>query len=179
MKKGLCGYYDIECIGADGQVRWSEKNVENAVYDEGEQLILDLALRAATTVTWYIGLLRDSLAAAPAETVTLTTLPVSPNEPVNATSPGYSARGTVLRDGTASGWPTLALDSGDYMATSKTVSWTASGDWLSPIKWMFLTTASATPQDTTGKVVSIAQLSANRTVLNGDTLNVTYKLKLQ
>jgi hypothetical protein len=175
MSNSFAGVYSVECVGADGALKWSEE-CDNAVFDEGEQLILDLALRGASLGSWYMGLLKTSLTPTPAETSTLATLPVSTHEPINATEPGYT-RGAIARDSTASGWPTLALSSGDFEATTKVVSFTASGNWTGSIRWLFLTTDS-TVQGTTGKLVSLAQLSADRTLLSGDTLNVTYKLKL-
>lgn len=173
------GTWDVQCHDKDGNLLWTDK-VENAVYDEGEFAILDIAFRAGTApANWYFGLLRNSLAAAPAETATLAAgagnIAVPTNEAINATEAGY-ARILVERSNT--GWPTLALSGGDYQLTSKSVVWTASGNWPTPIRWLFVTTI-ATSQDTTGKLISLAQLSADRTLGNGDTLTVTYSLKLQ
>lgn len=120
------GYYHVECRDSDGNLKW-EEDAPNALMDEGEFLILDVALRNGTAPTnYFIGLLKTSLSSMPAETTTLAGLPVSTHEPTNANEPGYDARRQVNRDATANGWPTLALASGDYQATSKAVSWTAS-----------------------------------------------------
>lgn len=171
------GVYDVKCFDKDGNLKW-EESCDNAVYDGGEQLILDIALRgAAAPASWYIGLLKNSLTALPAETTTMTGLTLATNEPASGTEPGY-ARQAVNRDATAGGWPTLALDAGDYMATSRTVTFTASGAWTGTIRHMFLTTTSPTA-DATGVLVSAAQLSQDRLLANGDSLNVTYRLKLQ
>lgn len=171
------GVYHVECYGSDGNMKWTE-DAPNALYDEGEFMILDVALRGGTApANFFIGLLKNSLATAPVETSTLASLPVSTHEPTNATEPGYAARQQVNRDATASGWPTLVLNSGDHQATSKTVSWTASANWTGTLRWIFLTSIT-TVADTTGKLFSLAQLSADRTLLSGDTLQVTYSLKL-
>jgi hypothetical protein len=165
-------------VNSRNELLW-EETATNALFDEGEFAILDIALRGGTApANWFIGLLKNSLASAPAETTTLTTLTTATYELTNASDPGYTARQQVNRDGTAAGWPTLALDVGDYKATSKTVSWTASGNWTDTVRWIFLTTVGTIP-DATGKFISLAQLSADRTLLNGDTLNITYSLKMQ
>ena len=173
------GFYHVRCYDKDGNLKW-EENAENAVFDEGEQSILDVYFRGATAPTsFFIGLLKNSLATIPVETTTMGTLTVATHEPTNATEPGYSARQTVNRDGTAAGWPTLALNSGDYQVTSKVVSWTASANWTGTIRWLFMTTGSATVGNTTGLLLSVSQLSADRLLLSGDQLQITYNIKLQ
>lgn len=174
------GEYLVKCYDKDGNLKWSEV-AHNALMNEGEFMILDVALRNGTApAEFYIGLYKNTLAALPAETSTLASLNTAgPYELTNASDAGYSARQTIARDATSSGWPTLALNSGDYMATSKTVSWAATANWADTIRWIFLTTASAVPANTTGKLISIAQLTADRLLLDGDTLDITYTLKLQ
>ena len=76
------------------------------------------------------------------------------------------------------GWPTLTLNSGDFQATTTQESWTASGNWGDTVRWIVITTV-ASVTDTTGKLYVVAQLSADRTLANGDTLNITYNLKQQ
>jgi hypothetical protein len=173
------GFYHVECYDKDGNLKWSE-DAQNALMDEGEFAILDIALRGGTApANWFIGLMKNTLTVLPAETSTLASLNTAgPYELTNASDAGYSARQQVNRDATASGWPTLSLNGGDYQATSKTVTWTATGNWADTVRWLFLTTI-VTVGDTTGKLISLAQLSADRTLLSGDSLNITYNLKLQ
>jgi hypothetical protein len=175
------GWYDVRCFDAEGNLKW-EECAKNKLMDEGEQSILDVYLRGATAPTnFFIGLLKTTAGAneaAIAETQTLSGLPVSTHEPTNTNEPGYSSRLQVNRDNSANGWPTLALDTGDYKATSKLVSWTASGAWAGTIRFMFLTT-NGTVGDTTGKLLSVAQFATDRTLASGDRLEVTYNLKLQ
>jgi hypothetical protein len=175
------GVYHLECYDKDGNLKWSE-DAENALFDEGEFMILDVALRAGTAPAQFnIGLFKSTLAA-PAETSTLSALKTGTNyELTDAANAGYgttTARKQVNRDATANGWPTLSLNAGDYQATGKTVSWTATGNWADTVRWIFMTNQ-PDATDLTGKLYSVAQLSADRTLLNGDTLNVTYSLKLQ
>lgn len=173
------GSYRVECYDRDGNLKWAE-DCENALFDEGEFAILDIALRGGTApASWYIGLMKNTLASSPAESSTLASLAgAGPYELTNGTDPGYSARQPVARDATAAGWPTLVLDSGDYQATSVTVQWTAGSDWGDTVRWMFLTTV-GTVGDTTGKLISLAQLSRDRLLAASDVLKITYNLKLQ
>jgi hypothetical protein len=53
-----------------------------------------------------------------------------------ATSFGY-ARITLAQNNTD--WPTVALDAGDTLMTSKTVTWTASGGTIGPYARVFMT----------------------------------------
>lgn len=163
--KGWQGIFEFRCIGSDGTLKWAEAR-HNALIDEGEQQILDVYLRgAAAPAGFYLGL--TSMATL-GETTTLATLT---NEPAGN---GY-ARQAINRDATADGWPTLALDSGDYQATGKTVTFTASGAGFGPVDKAFM----ATTSDATGKLVSFTALSQSRTLAAGDTLQVTYRVKLQ
>lgn len=156
------GVFQLACYDSAGRLKWTE-TAHNALADEGEQWILDTFLRGATApTTFYLRLWNDT----PAETDTIATLTGEPS------GYGYSAK-EVERSNT--GWPTLALDSGDYQATSKTVTWTASGGTIGPVTYITLTTSS----DSSGKLISYAALSTTRTLASGDSLQATYKLKMQ
>ncbi len=156
------GEFHLVCRDADGAVKWTEI-ARNALADEGEQLFLDVALRGATApANTYLRLYNDT----PAETDTLATLTGEPS------GNGYSAQALTSND---TGWPTLALDSGDYMATSAAKTFTASGGTIGPVTYLAL----ATTSDNTGKLISYAALSATRTLTAGDSLQVTYRLKMQ
>ena len=173
------GNYHVSCHDKDGNLKW-EEDAPNALFDEGEFGILDIALRGGTApASWYIGLMKNTLSVLPAETSTLASLNTAgPFELSSAANNGYTARQPVARDATASGWPTLSLNSGDYQATSAQVSFTAGANWGDVIRWVFLTTVAAA-SETTGKLYSLAQLSADRTLLSGDILRITYSLKMQ
>lgn len=156
------GVYQFDCYGQDGQLKWSETQ-HNALTNEGQQEMLGVYLQGATAPTAYaIGLSSMTFAKT-------TGYAGITNEP---SGNGY-ARQTVNRDGTASGWPTLALDSGDYKATAKVVSFVASGGSIGPVTSAFLVSA------TNNKLVSYTALSQSRTLADGDTLQVTYSVKLQ
>jgi len=58
--KSQCGNYTIQCLKADGSVRWSE-DFSNMVVDQGLQHELDVVFKGATaSSTWYFGLLNAS-----------------------------------------------------------------------------------------------------------------------
>ncbi|HEU4752649.1 MAG TPA: hypothetical protein VFU47_06025, partial [Armatimonadota bacterium] len=65
---------------------------------------------------------------------------------------------------------TLSQVSGDYRATSSTVTFTATGTWTSATA-MFLCTVSA---GTAGKLLASVALAATRSLVNGDTLQVSF-----
>lgn len=156
------GVFQLACYDASGALKWQE-TAHNALADEGEQYFLGVGLRGTTmAANTYLRLFNDT----PAETDTLSTLTGEPS------GSGYSAQ-TLSSD--ATGWPTLGLDSGDYQATSATKTFTASGGTIGPVTYLVL----ATSTDGTGKLLSYAALSTSRTLSDGDSLNVTYKLKMQ
>lgn len=158
------GSMTFRCYDAQGNLKWEEIDRPNSLADEGEYLFLDVTLRNGTAPSNYFLRLYN---ATPGETSTLGGL--STYEP---TANGYAAQ-TVERNTT--GWPALALDTGDFQATSKTVTFSASGGSWGPVTYCIL----ATTTDNTGKLVSYVQLSTPRTLATGESLQVTYKLKLQ
>jgi hypothetical protein len=157
------GSMDFRCFDKYGNLKWEELNRPNSLADEGEYMFLDVALRNGTAPSnYYLRLFNDT----PVETDTLGSLTGEP------TGNGYAAQ-TVERNTT--GWPTLALDSGDYRATSSTETFTASGGSWGPVTYCVL----ATTTDSSGKLVSYIALSQSRTLASGESLQVTYRLKLQ
>ena len=131
---------------------------QNAVADEGEQLVLDVILRGATAPTSFFLRLSNST---PTETSTLGGL-------TEVSGTGYAAI-TINRNTTD--WPTLALVSGDYKATMLTKTFTATGTWTTA-NYIYL----ATTSNNTGKLFSYSALSTARTLVNGDTLAVDYSV---
>lgn len=138
--------------------------LENSLANQGEQAMLDAYLRGAAGPTnFYFGLYNDT----PVATDTLASL-------VNEVSGTGYARIQVTRDNT--GWPTLALDSGDYKATSATKTFTAGGTWTDATVLVLNSDAAS---GTSGVLVAYVSLSATRTLQNGDTLDVDIAVKLQ
>jgi len=156
------GEFTLVCYDSSGQVKWQEVAYNNLA-DEGEQWFLDTFLRGASgPTTFYLRLWNDT----PAETDAISNLTGEPS------GNGYSAK-EVERSNT--GWPTLTTDVGDYQATSKSVTWTASGGTIGPVTYITLCTSS----NSSGKLISYAALSTTRTLLAGDSLSATYKIKQQ
>lgn len=166
------GWFDVE---------WTingEKFVErayNQLYDQGEQDLLEVFFRAASAPTTFnIGLLKTAYSITETHTMT----EVAAQELTNASDGGYSARQVVTRDGT--GWPTSALQGGDWQLTSAQVTWTATGAWSDTASYMFLMSGgTTTPGNTTGRILAVAALSPARQLQAvNDTLKVTYSVKL-
>jgi hypothetical protein len=156
------GVFHLIHRAADGAVLW-EGDVENSLADGGESTFLDCTLRATNCpTTYYLRLFNDT----PVETDTLSDLTGEPS------GNGYVAK-ELTRNST--GWPTLALDSGDYQATSATVTFEASGGSWGPVTYLVFATSS----DNTGVLMNYGALSTSRTLADGETLQMTYKLKLQ
>jgi hypothetical protein len=159
------GKWDFRHLDKDGKVIWEALDQVNFLADEGEYAMLDVFLRAGTAPSGYfIRLCNDT----PVETDTLADITGEPPGTYN-----YAAQ-AVARDATAAGWPTLALDSGDHMATSKTVTFTATGGVIGPVTYAFL----ATTSNNTGKHIASVALSTSRTLADGESLQVTMKVKL-
>ena len=155
------GVYHFECRDSAGALKWQETR-HNALANEGQQEMLAVYLQGTTAPTAYaIGLSSMTFA----KTTGYAGITGEPS------GNGY-ARQTINRDGTAAGWPTLALDTGDFKATSKTVTYTSSGT-IGPVTSAFLVSA------TNNKLISYTALSTSRTLASGDTLQVTYAVKLQ
>lgn len=156
------GVFYLVCHDATGKVKWTDI-AHNNLADEGEQWLLDTFLRgAAGPATFYLRVWNDT----PAETDAISNLSGEPS------GNGYSAKEVERSD---TGWPTLAIDSGDYQAVSKSVTWTASGGSIGPVTYITLCTSS----DASGKLISYAALSATRTLAAGDSLTATYRIKQQ
>lgn len=136
---------------------------ENSLADEGEEDVLDVYYRNATApTTFYLALYNDT----PVDTDTLASLTGEPS------GSGY-ARIEIERSGT--GFTSLALDSGDFQLTSKTVTFTASGGSIGPVTHAVLTTVAS---GTSGLLLNYVALSTSRTLADGESMNCTMKIKL-
>lgn len=131
--------------------------------DRGHQEMLDEYFRAATAPSnFLVALVNDTVVG------TDDWADISAQQ---QTGTGYSQQ-AINRDGTASGWPTLALDSSEMQIIGKQVTFTATGaDWIA-------TTA----------IVVLANLATDRLLLysnipsitlgNGESILATPKFKL-
>src|SRR4249920_2176655 len=161
------GRYEVECIGADGKLKWRD-TIENVVATVGKNLALDTFLAgAAYTVTGpFMGLISSTSYSAVAAADTMTSH-AGWLEAGGANAPTYSGnRKTAAWSAAASG--AKALSAALVYAITSTGT----------IKGAFLTygpSASATKDDTGGTLWSAGTFSTrDKTVVNGDTLSVSY-----
>jgi hypothetical protein len=154
---GVTGHYDVQCVGPDGQVKWID-SIENLVVTVGKNDLLDKYFAgSAYTAAWYMGLVDG------------------------ASSPTYAAGDTLASH---AGWTESTAYSGTNRAT---VAWnSASAGSKASTATSFSINATATiagalltvtqvRATTTGVLYSAGSFSGgNRSVANGDTLNVTY-----
>jgi len=146
---------------SDGKTLW-EEDIQNTLVNEGEKNVLNSYFRnTESPTTFYARLCRDSLI----ESSTLNTIS---NEP--SSTYGY-APCTIERS--ATGWPTIEVDSLDWRVVSKEISWTASGGDIGPVNTCFLATSS----DNTGLLIAYLNLPVERTILDGDTLYAYLRVK--
>lgn len=156
------GHYEVECIGADGQVRWTD-TIPNLVTTGGKNDALDKYLAgSAYTAAWYLGLIDATgyTAVAAADT--------SASHAGWAESSAYSqaARPTAA-------W---AVASAGSKAFSSAASFSINAG--ATIKGCFLI-SNGTKGGVTGILYSAGLFSGgDKVVQNGDTLNVSYTASL-
>lgn len=156
------GVYTVECIGADGQVRWTE-TIDNLVTTQGKNDALDKYLAgSAYTAAWYLGLIDST---------------------------GYTAVAAGNTAASHTGWtentgysqanrPTAAwaAASAGSKALSSAASFSISAD--ATVKGCFLV-SSNTKGGTAGILYSAGLFTGgDKVVQNGDTLNVSYTASL-
>jgi hypothetical protein len=156
------GRYVVECVGADGQVKWRD-GFANLVTTVGKNDALDKYLAGSSyTAAWYVGL-------------------------INATS--YSAVAAGDTAASHAGWLEFA---GYSEATRPAAAWSAASAGAkalsSPASFSITSGATvkgailisnSTKSGTTGVLYSAGLFTGgDRAVVNGDTLNVSYVASL-
>lgn len=153
----LGGRYRVECVGADGQVKWVDY-IDNLVTTVGKNDLLDKYLAgSAYTAAWYLGLISATGYTAVAAGDT------------SASHAGWT-ESTAYSNATrpAPSWGSASAGSKASTATAFTINATDT------IKGAFLI-SNSTKGGTTGVLYSAGLFAAgDRSVINGDTLNVTY-----
>lgn len=162
------GHFELIARNEHGVEIWRDE-FHNILSDGGEQSVLDCYLRAQNCPSTYFLRLSNptNCGNSSAETSSLAT--IATNEP---STNGYVAK-ELTRNTT--GWPSLALDSGDYQATAQVQTFNASGGSWGPVTCAFI----ATTSNNTGVFVASGALSTSRTLADGESLQVTYRIKLQ
>ena len=165
------GRYEIECIGADGEIKWREV-IDNVVCTAGKNLMLDTAFAgAAYTVTGpYMGLISSTSYSAVAAGDTMASH-AGWLEAGGANAPTYTGnRKTAV-------WSAASAGS---VALSAALSFAITG--TGTVKGAFLcygSGASATKDNTGGTLWSAGTFTTgDKAVVNGDTLNCNYSSSL-
>lgn len=151
------GHYHVECVGADGQVKWTEE-IENLVVTVGKNDLLDKYFAgSAYTAAWYLGLVDGS------------TTPTYAAGDTAASHAGWTesvAYSNATRP--APSWGSASAGSKATTATAFNINATAT------IAGCFLSSLS-TKSGTTGTLYSAGSFTGgNKSVASGDTLNVYY-----
>jgi hypothetical protein len=163
----VVGHYTVECIGADGQVKWSEV-FKNLVNNGGKTDLLNKYFAGTTyTATWYLGLVDGG------STPTYNASDTSSSHSGWSENTGYSnsTRPTAaFGSASASGGGAGSAGTGTISTSATAFNINASGT----IAGAFLI-SNSTKGGSTGTLFSAGSFTGgNRTVANGDTLNVTY-----
>jgi len=165
------GRYVIDCVGADGRIKWRE-TIDNIVCTVGKNLMLDTALAgsAYTVVGPYMGLISSTSYTAVAAADTMTSH-AGWLEAGGANAPTYSGnRKTAAWSAATAGGKALSA----ALAYAMTGTGTVKGAFL-----VFGTAASATKDDTGGTLWSAGTFTTgDKAVVSADTLNVSYSTSL-
>lgn len=157
------GYYHAVCYGADGQVKW-EAPIENLVTTVGQNLTLDTILGNSAAGAVVMGLKGTGTASA-ADTQSSH---ASWDEVGGTNAPAYSGnRPTPSFSSAAAGSKTTS----SAVSFSMTSTGTVAGCFIN-------IGGSATKDSTTGTLFSAGDFSSSKSVVNGDTIAVTYTLTL-
>jgi hypothetical protein len=165
------GRYEIECIGADGMVKWRD-TIENVVATVGKNLALDtfLAGSAYTVVGPYMGLISSTSYSAVAAGDTMGSH-AGWLEAGGTNAPTYSGnRKTAVWSAAAAGAKELSA----ALSFAITSTGTVKGAFL-----CYGSGALNTKDNTAGVLWSAGTFSTgDKAVVNGDTLNVNYSTSL-
>ena len=159
------GVYRVECVGADGKVKWVEES-HNLVVNQGLQNMVAAYLDASTqTTTWYLGLITG-----PGSGTTITA-----NDTLASKSwtefTNYSGNRKAVTFGTATTADPSVIDNS---ASPASYSITGAGG---TVAGAFLASVAT---GTSGILFSASdfQSPGDRVVVSGDTLNVVYTFSL-
>ena len=152
------GVFNVQCLDADGNVKWSEE-FPNLVVNTGLQYMNTQVFKGVTyTATWYMGLINTGASYTAADTML--------SHATWTENAGYSQ---TARPTMAFGTATTA-DPSVIASTATVFSINATGT----IAGAFLTTDN-TKSGTAGTLFSAGNFTVgDRSVVSGDTLNVTY-----
>jgi hypothetical protein len=154
-------HYDVQCFDENGDLKW-EDGFDNLVTNAGRDDLVNKYFKGSSyTAAWYVGIIEDTSFSAYANADTL----ASHAGWTECTA--YSGSRKAATFGSSSGTTTVSLDnSGSPAAFAINATKT--------VKGCFLCTASS---GTSGVLYSAGGFTGgDRSVVNGDTLNVTVTL---
>jgi len=161
------GVFTVQCVGADGQVKW-EENLNNLVVNAGLKDMNDKYFTGSTyTAAWYLGLYGAAASNNPAAGDTAAShagwtevVPYS-----NATRPAATFAAATTAD------PSVITNSASPASFAINATSTVGGAFL---------ISNNTKSGTTGILFSASDFAApgDRVVASGDTLNVIYTFSL-
>ena len=161
------GVYSAECIGPNGEVKWTE-TFKNTVTTVGKNSLLDVYLGASTQITtWYFGLISANSYSAISSSDTMsvhTGWREAANSGASAPNPQYSqgTRPSASWSAASSGSKSVSAASSFSIITNGTV------------KGAFLV-SNNTKGGSTGVLYSAGLFTAgDKIVGDGDVLNVSY-----
>ena len=160
------GVYRVECVGADGKVKWVEE-AHNLVVNEGLQNMVAAYLDAATqTTTWYVGLITG-----PGSGTTIAAGDTLVTHGGWTEFTNYTGNRKTATFGTATTADPSVIDNS---ASPASFAITGAGG---TVAGAFLASVAT---GTSGILFSASdfQSPGDRVVVNGDTLNVTYTFSL-
>jgi hypothetical protein len=154
------GYYEVKCYDAEGVLKW-EEGIPNLVVTVGKNDMLDKYFAGTTyTAGWYMGLVDGATSPTYAAGDTL------------ASHPGWTENTSYSgTDRITVGWTSASAGSKVSTSTSFSINATAT------IAGALLCTSQA-KSNTSGILFSAGSFAANKPVVSGDTLSVTYTVML-
>lgn len=160
------GVYKIQCVGADGQVKWEEE-MHNLVVNQGLQSMVSVYLDGATQITsWYIGLITG-----PGSGTTIAAADTLASHAGWTEFTNYTGTRKAATFGTAT-----TADPSVINNSASPASFSISGAG-GTVAGAFLASVDS---GTSGTLFSASdfQSPGDRVVVSGDTLNVTYTFSL-
>jgi len=160
------GRFLMECYDKDGVLKWSAEE-SNLVVNVGLQYMAGTALTSTTQITtWYIGLYGAGASNTPAAGDTM-----SSHAGWTEVTPYSGARPTATFVAATNANPSVVTNSASPAAFSINATQTVGGAFL---------VSNSTAGGSTGTLFSAAdfQSPGDRSVVSGDTLNVTYTFSL-
>jgi hypothetical protein len=161
------GKYTVECFDKDGNLKWKAET-PNLVVNVGLQYMAGSALTSTTQITtWYLGLYGTGASNSPAAGDTM------------SSHIGWTENTTYSNANRPTATLAAATNANPSVVTNSASPATFNINGTTTIGGAFLT-SSNTKGGTTGTLFSAADFQApgDRSVVNGDTLNVTYTFSL-